>query len=549
MQVSRAEEGGDVVAVLRGLLAAGDFDAVIALFTKLQSTHKRELEKALTASGKKTSTRNEGVSTEQLALLFARLKEGQDARPSTVEADTKMDEHVPPPAPGPDGKKHGPRRRPPRRRPLPDLPVVPNVIPVPDADRPCPVCGRERACVGHTVTRVIDIEPARAFVREDRREVLECGPCAGEKVTAPLGDKVIEGGVYGSTLVAQLVVDKFDDGLPLYRQHERLERLGLDMPEASMGDQVRWAAEALQPVASALLEQVLSSETMHLDGTSIPVLDRDDPKGVRSGALWGYAGVNLRVDGDVVHEEWSAAYLYMPTGHARSKSGEWRGPADMLDLRRERRRPHVVCDAASHFDASFARPGLVEVGCNMHGRRYFAKALEGKDERAARPIAAYKRLYEVEESIRGKPPDVKLAARMRHSRPIFDELVSWCETYKRVELNKSLLGRAVRYLTNHRVALSRFLDDGSLPIDNGVVERMHRRHAVGRRNFLFAGSDAGAERAAIAYSVLATCRLNGINPIEYVADVLPRLARRLSISRDLPGLLPAAWKRARSATQ
>ena len=125
---------------------------------------------------------------------------------------------------------------------------------------------------------------------------------------------------------------------------------------------------------------------------------------------------------------------------------------------------------------------------------------------------------------------------------MWDELVAWCTTYKPVEPPASLLGKAIQYLLNHRLALMRFLDDGELPIDNGIVERLHRRPAITRRAFLFAGSHAAAERAAIAYSVLATCDLLDLNPAEYLADVLPRLARGVVIARDVPRMLPAAWK-------
>jgi len=181
----------------------------------------------------------------------------------------------------------------------------------------------------------------------------------------------------------------------------------------------------------------------------------------------------------------------------------------------------------------------------MHARRYFVKALEANDARAAVPIAAFKTLYDVEADVKSASVENRLTARAERSRPVYDELVAWCQTYQPTEPPGSLLGAAVRYLLNHRAALRRYLEDGRLPIDNGIVERLHRRPAVGRRNFLFAGSHAGAERAAIAYSVIATCQLVGVNPQEYLADVLPRLARGV-VLRDVPNFAPAAWKLARA---
>jgi len=206
-----------------------------------------------------------------------------------------------------------------------------------------------------------------------------------------------------------------------------------------------------------------------------------------------------------------------------------------------------VADASNLFERSFERPDLVECGCNMHGRRYWTKALDAGDTRAALPIAAYKKLYEIETKIRGLAPDDKRAVRQAESKPVFDEIVSWAEAYKPHEPPASALGAAIRYMTNHKVALGRFLEDGVIPVDNGVVERLHVRAALTRKNYLFAGSDTGGDRAAIAYTILGCCRLVGVNPVEYLTDVLPRLARGVRL-RDVPAMLPSAWKAASQAT-
>jgi transposase len=181
---------------------------------------------------------------------------------------------------------------------------------------------------------------------------------------------------------------------------------------------------------------------------------------------------------------------------------------------------------------------------NAHARRYFVKALDAGDARAAVPIKAFQALYDVEACVAEADAEARVAARRARSRPVYEELVRWCEAHRPLEPPASLLGVAIRYLINHQIALTRFLDDGVLPIDNGIVERLHRRPAVGRRNYLFAGSHAGGDRAAIAYSILATCELNDVNPIDYLADILPRLARDGLTLADVERLLPA-WKRAR----
>jgi hypothetical protein len=206
----------------------------------------------------------------------------------------------------------------------------------------------------------------------------------------------------------------------------------------------------------------------------------------------------------------------------------------------------VVADAAGLYDESFKRPDLIECGCNMHSRRYFRKALDRGDGRAALPLAAFKKLYDIEDEIRDRTAEEKRAERQASSKPVHDELVKWCQTHQPHEPPSSPMGAGIRYLLNHQIALRRFLDDGRVPIDNGIVERLHVRTALTRKNFLFAGSDTGAERAAIAYTVLGSCQLAGVNPVEYLTDVLPRLARGVRL-RDVPALLPARWKAARSA--
>jgi transposase len=181
----------------------------------------------------------------------------------------------------------------------------------------------------------------------------------------------------------------------------------------------------------------------------------------------------------------------------------------------------------------------------MHARRYFTKALDAGDKRAAMPLAAFKKLYDIEERVKDKPPDERSSVRRTESRPVYQALLSWCETYQKTEPPSSRLGKAIKYVINHHIALMRFLDDGKLPIDNGEVERLHRKPAQGRRAYLFAGSDEGGHRAAIAYTIISTCHLLEINPMEYVADILPRLARGIVPARDLPALVPWAWARSR----
>ncbi|MGH3905628.1 MAG: IS66 family transposase [Pseudonocardiaceae bacterium] len=552
-----AEWRGPVLEVLREML--GEYEhsrQVLAIFEQLVARNS-ELELQLSEL---LSRRNkgEGVSTAQLLLFLERLQGGgaaaSDAEPGSnpctpdvEEANGRLRAASGIDARCSDGepKPVKPPPQPSVRKPFPEhLKRVPDVIAVPEAERACPVCGGERECIGHDVTELAELKPAEVFVRVELREKLWCEPCEGEFVRAPVGDRVVSGGRFGPTLVAQLLVDKYEDGLPLHRQQQRFERLGLPVSVSTLADQVTWGTDLLVPVWRAAQDAVLASEVMHLDGTGMPVLVRD-PKthkkigsGKRLGTLWGYIGGE------------TALYLYCSTGHARGQTPEDIGPEQFL----ARRKGYTVADAASVFDKSFAREELIECGCNMHARRYFIKALEGGDERAALPIAGFKKLYDIEEQAKALDVDARLELRRKDSRPVYDSLLHWCSVYQREERPSSPLAKAVSYVLNHELALTRFLEAGCVPIDNGAAERLHVRVALTRKNHLFVGSDAGGRRAAIAYTILSSCRIAGVNPVEYLTDVLPRLARGVRLA-DAADLLPAAWRdrraieRLRAATQ
>lgn len=523
------EAHGAVLDMLSELLGDhGSRLAVLEVVAKLVSRNQ-ELELML-AKARASKHHNERVAKEQLDLFLDKLREAAQA--DLAAANAALEETAAASG-GRDDEPKPPKQPPARRPPPPALPRVDNPIPVPATDRPCPVCGKERVCIHHETTEVIDFEPAKVFVRRDLREILACRDCDAELVRSPMGDKVVTGGAYGSTLVAKLIVGKYWDGMPLHRQGQELERLGLPMPSSSMSDQITWATELLRPLYKHLIADVLAATVLHVDGTSLPVLDRDSLKGIVTGALWGYVG-----------DETSAVYLYTSTGKKHGQKPGKLGPADLL----AKRKGPIVADASNLFDGLFESPERVEIGCNMHGRRYFLKALEANDLRAAVPLAAFRALYDVEDSARDADPDRRREARQQRSKPVYDELLAWCRTYQPLEPPGSLLGRAIQYLLNHHVALTRFLADGRLPIDNGVVERLHRRPAVGRRNYLFAGSHAAGERTAIAYSFLATCHLVGTNPMDYLADILPRLARGEVTRHALTALVPAAWRAAHEAS-
>ena len=542
---------GSVLDVLGALL--GDFqerDAVLEIFRQLVADNAQLSRRlARIASRFKTSERIAGA---QLVLFLDAIRRGEggpgaadilqapddvDAADERLRDASGIDDAKPDDGEGSIGKRRTDEPPPqPRRESAPaHLRRVDNRLLVPADERACPRCGVERACIGHDVTEVIELIPAEVIVRRDLREKLACTPCEAEVVRAPVGVKVVANGKYGPRLVAQMLVDKYVDGLPLHRQREILKRLGLDISVSTLADQIKWSTDLLRPLWRAAIAEIITARVMHLDGTGLPVLDPSVPGGKRLGALWGYVGVN---EGEVV-----AAYHYLSTLKATGQRANELGPADMLALRKGL----TVADASNMFDASFKRDELIECGCNMHARRYFVKALDAGDKRAALAIAAYKKLYEIEAEIRDRDPDARLVERRARSKPVWDELVAWCTVRKPHEPPSSGLGKALQYFTNHQVALGRFLEYGFLPLDNGIVERLHVRAALTRKNYLFAGADSGGDRAAIAYSILGSCRLVGVDPLEYLADVLPKLMGRIRII-DLPALLPSRWAAARAAT-
>lgn len=534
------ERRGPVLDVLKELLAEGRTNDVVQLVEKLVARNS-ELEQRLAEIGSRRK-KNEGIAREQLLLFLDALATAAESEGGTDEERDEANQRLRSAAGIDEQAKQDaetretpePKKQPPlRQAPPAHLRRVDNPIAVPSPERACPKCGAERQCIGHDVTEVVELIPAEVVVRRDSREKLACTSCEGELVRAPPGDKVVAGGKLGSRLVSQLVVDKYWDGLPLHRQKNRFERAGLAISVSTLADQVTWATDLLRPLWRAAIANVLTAIVMHLDGTSLPVLDRETTGGRKLGTLWGYVG-----------DDETAVYLYASTGKkAGQKKGEL-GPEDMLKLRNG----YTVADAASIFDTSFKRDEIIECGCNMHARRYFVKALDAGDNRAALPIAAYKKLYEIEDETKPFAPEARLTERRTRSKPVFDELVAWAKVHQPHEPPASPMGAAIRYLLNHQLALGRFLEDGVIPIDNGVVERLHVRAALTRKNFLFAGSDAGGERAAIAYTILGCCALAEVDPVEYLADVLPRLARRVRL-KDLPDLLPAPWKAARLAVE
>ena len=427
----------------------------------------------------------EKVSRAQLLLFLEKAAEDKPATPpqsgtANEEEPTPHDELaklVDEEQKRRSTEKTKPPPKRPSRKPFPDnLRRVDNPIPIPipEAERPCPICAGDRRCMGHDMSEVLELIPAEVVVRRDLQEKLVCDACDTPQITrAPCGDRVVDGGRFGPRIVAQMLVDKFRDGLPLNRQRERYGRLGIELSVSTLADQIGWATELLQPLWRGLQIEALGADVLHIDATSLPFFDHlgkgAKKKRKKLGALWGYVG-----DTDV------ALYLFAPSGHASFQDRHTIGPADYLGLRTG----YTVADAASVFDKAFERDGIIECGCNMHARRYFVRALDAGDARAAIAIDAYHALYGLEKEARDQEPVERLRLRQQRSAPIFAKLLEWATSIRDDEPPASKLGRALTYLTNQQVPLTRFLEDGRIPFDNGIVERLHVRAALTRKNFL-----------------------------------------------------------------
>jgi len=323
-----------------------------------------------------------------------------------------------------------------------------------------------------------------------------------------------------------VLVSKYKDHLPLNRLSGIFARDGVQLRTSTLSDWVGAGADMLQPLAREIECRVLKAHVLQSDDTKLRVLDRSHPNGIKRGHMWVYLGDNT----------W-AAFVYTPDWKQ-----EW--PLSFL----EGREGWVLVDGYKGYDKLFTLPGsrALEVGCWSHARRYFVEAFEAKDLRAARPLELIGQLFDVEAqaSKEGVDESERLRRRQQRSQPLLKELWKWVEATHAAENPKSPLAAACRYAINQWAPLGRFLEDGRLPLHNNASELRLREVAVGRKNYLFAGSDTGAERAACVYTLMATCMLSGVNPWAYLADVLEKLACGWP-QRRIEELLPPMWKASR----
>jgi transposase len=419
------------------------------------------------------------------------------------------------------------------RKPLPaSLPRKPVVHDVPPEQLPCPDCGALRHRIGSEVREQLEYVPASLIVIEHIRPKYACPDCAAHVVIADRLPEPIEKGLPGPGLMAHVITNKYADHLPLYRQEGILLRHGVEISRSTMCDWMAVAAELLQPIVTLMLAEVLQSKVVQNDDTPVKVQDHDG-KGIKTGRLWDSIGD---------HDHPYVVYTYTP-----DRSGA--GPAAIF----EGFEGYLQADAYSAYDALFTSGKIIEVGCMMHARRKFYEARTSDPPRAHRALAWIKLLYDVEREAKEEHEAegyeafvaARHALRGERSRPIFQQFHDWLVAEAPKVLPKSPIGAAIQYSLNHWAALERPLEAGFLELDNGACERAFKPVALGRRNWLFAGSDKGGETAAVLMSLCTTCKNLKIDPQAYLRDVLARISTHPA--RRIEELLPDRWQALRPA--
>jgi len=528
-----AAAAGGALAEVRdaalSMLAEGEQEEALefvlaALAAVLRKSRDLEL---LVAKLRRVGRSSERVDPKQLALLLEELaeqfgSEGKQAVDLEAEArsDAALDREIE------DEEMVRPAKRPKPRSGWRTRNVVREVhqVVVPSEERTCNHCGGPRHKIGTDVSRELDYVPGHFVEHEYHREKWACGKCKWGVTTAPAPNKVIPRSAASPGLLADVVVRKFGDHTPLHRLHRIYDRSGATIPVSTLADWVRETADRFAPLVDRLAERVVEDAyVVGTDATGLPVLDPSSPNNIQRGTIWCMVG-----DGtDVV-------FRYTPTGEG--EAGPWTFLAG--------RRGYIQADAASVFDRLYngQAASAVEAGCWAHGRRRLVD-LQDTDCRVAYPLNLIRRLYRLEHlaDLRELDPDARAAFRQQRSAPQLDKLKPWLVRTLADEPPSSALAKASGYLLNQWGALTRFLHDGRLALDNNLVESQLRAVALGRRNYLFAGSHDAAHRAATLYSVMRTCALHGVPPLPYVTSVLKTLAAGWPNDR-IDELLPGRWQ-------
>ncbi|WP_175108537.1 IS66 family transposase, partial [Pararobbsia alpina] len=406
----------------------------------------------------------------------------------------------------------------PRRMPLPSS--LPRVEITHEPESTSCTCGCELKRIGEDVSEKLDYTPGVFTVERHVRGKWVCAKCE-TLIQAPVPAQIIDKGIPTAGLLAQVLVAKYGDHVPLYRQERIFERAGLAIPRSTLGQWIGQCGVQLQPLVDALRQAILAHRVLHADETPVAMLSPGKGKTQRA-YLWTYcpgAFENLKA---VVYD-----FAESRAGeHARAFLGDWKG--------------RLLCDDYTGYKALFAQ-GVTELGCMAHSRRkFFDLHATNKSEIAQVALEHIGQLYEIERQVQALEPTERLALRQERARRVADELHQWM-TQQRARVSEgSAIAKALDYSLRRWAALMRYLDDPQVPIDNNWCENQIRPIALGRKNWLFSGSLRAGKRAAAIMSLVQSAKLNGHDPYAYLKDVLMRLPTHAA-SR-IEELLPHRWR-------
>ena len=397
----------------------------------------------------------------------------------------------------------------------------------------CPCCGGELHVIGEDTSRRLDKIPAKVRVIVTRRPKYACRSCTDGVVQAPAPARLIAGGLPTEALVADVIVSKYADHLPLYRQAQIFVRHGVHIKRSTLADWVGAAAAELEPLYNHLVKKLKSSPKLFADETRCPVLDPGRGK-TKTGYLWAIARDDRPWGGT---EPPAVAYRYSPGRGKEHAVALLEGFCGILQV--DGYAAYNELARANRVDGA-----VILAFCWGHLRRRFYEIhVGGNAPIATETLVRINKLYAIETEIRGGAPEVRRAERQARSKPIVEDLKPWLEASLAKISKTSSLAEDIRYGLNHWDGLIRFLDDGRIELDTNTVEREIRPLALTRKNALFAGHDLGAQNWAIHASLIGTCKLNSVNPLAWMTDVLTKLVNLWPASR-IEELMPWAYVKA-----
>ena len=460
--------------------------------------------------------RAESLPEDQLLLALEDAEQGEAAEAAANEARS------------PAARAEGSRKRRANRGALPaHLPRIETLVDV--EDKTCPCCKGALHRIGEDVSEKLDVVPAQFRVLVVRRPKYACRACESVVVQSPAPARLIEGGLPTEATVAHVLVSKYADHLPLYRQAQIYERQGIRLDRSTLADWVGRAAFHLRPVHERILAHLKSSTKLFADETTAPVLDPGRGR-TKTGQLWAYARDDRPWGGT---DPPAVAYVYAPDRTASQPIAHLAGFKGVLQV-----------DGYAGYSALADKGDVTLAFCWAHlRRRFYERAVAEVSPIANEALQRVAALYRIEADIRGCEPDKRRAVRQERSRPIVAELEPWLREKLALLSRKSKLAQAIRYGLSHWRGLTRFLDDGRIEIDSNTVERSIRPLALTRKNALFAGSDGGAESWAVIASLVESGKLNDVDPYAYLADTLAKIVDG-HLAREIDELLPWAYVKA-----